>query len=149
MIRSFAQIPGALCALVLAFSFAAPATAQQAEIAAAQAAVQRATQADADQYAPDLIQSARQKVSQAQALGDTRKGRREGPGLAMAAQADADLARARSEQATTQAKLAQEQAEVDRLRRALATPEPPPPSAPLPPADALPALPVTTPEGTP
>ncbi len=149
MIRSFAQIPGALCALVLAFSFAAPATAQQAEIAAAQAAVQRATQADADQYAPDLIQSARQKVSQAQALGDTRKGRREGPGLAMAAQADADLARARSEQATTQAKLAQEQAEVDRLRRALATPEPPPPPAPLPPADALPALPVTTPEGTP
>gem|GEM_PF-91235 len=126
MIRSFAQFPGLLCAACLAFAAAPSAHAQEAalaELASAQAAVQRAADADADQYAPDLIQAAREKVSQAQALAQTRSGRKQAPLVALQAQADADLARARSEQATTQAKLAQEQSEIDRLRMALNLPE--------------------------
>lgn len=126
MIRSFAQIPGLLCAACLAFAAIPAAHAQDAavaELAAAQASVQRATQADADQYAPDLIQAARDKVSQAQALTESRSGRKQAPQVALQAQADADLARARSEQATAQGKLAQQQAEIDRLRKTLNLPE--------------------------
>lgn len=126
MIRSFAQIPGLLCAACLAFAAVPSAHAQQAalaELAPAQAAVQRASEADADQYAPDLIQAARGKVSQAQVLAQSRGGRKQAAQVALQAQADADLARARSEQATTQARLAQEQSEIDRLRRALDQPE--------------------------
>ncbi|WJI16250.1 DUF4398 domain-containing protein [Pseudoxanthomonas winnipegensis] len=118
-----------------------------AELAAAQAAVQRASDADADQYAPDLIQAARDKVSQAQALGESRSGRKQIPLLALQAQADADLARARSAQATAQARLAQEQSEIDRLQKVLAAPPPAP--TPLPPQDTLPKLPLDAPGGTP
>ncbi|WP_325052719.1 DUF4398 domain-containing protein [Pseudoxanthomonas winnipegensis] len=121
-----------------------------AELAAAQAAVQRASDADADQYAPDLIQAARDKVSQAQALGESRSGRKQIPLLALQAQADADLARARSAQATAQARLAQEQSEIDRLQKVLAAPPPAPPApTPLPPQDTLPTLPLDAPGGTP
>ncbi len=127
MIRSFAQFSGLLCAACLLACTAMPSAYAQeaalAELASAQAAVQRAADADADQYAPDLIQAAREKVSQAQALSETRSGRKQAPQIALQAQADADLARARSEQATTQAKLAQEQSEIDRLRKALNLPE--------------------------
>jgi hypothetical protein len=126
MIRSFAQFPGLLCAACLALAAFTTAQAQEAgiaELASAQAAVQRATEADADQYAPDLIQAARDKVSQAQSLAETRSGRKQAPQVALQAQADADLARARSEQATIRAKLAQEQSEIDRLRKALNLPE--------------------------
>lgn len=126
MNRSFAQFRWLLCAACLAFMAAPLASAQEAapaELAAAQAAVQRATDADADQYAPDLIQTARDKVSQAQALAEARSGRKQAPLVALQAQADADLARARSEQATVQAKLAQEQSEIDRLRKAVNQPE--------------------------
>lgn len=150
MIGSFAQIPVLLCAAALALVAVPPAHAQDAalaELASAQAAVQRATDADADQYAPDLIGAARDKVSQAQALAQTRSGRRQAPLLAGQAQADADLARARSNQAVAQARLAQAQAEVERLQQALAAPPPAP--SPLPPRDALPPLPLASPEATP
>lgn len=126
MIRSFAQFPGLLCAACLALTAFSTAHAQEAaiaELASAQAAVQRASQADADQYAPDLLQAARDKVSQAQALAETRGGRKQAPQVALQAQADADLARARSEQASTRAKLAQEQSEIERLRKVLDLPE--------------------------
>jgi hypothetical protein len=142
MIGSFAQIPGLLCAACLALAVMPSARAQEAalaELAQAQAAVQRATDADADQYAPDLIRAARDKVSQAQALAATRGGRRQAPLLAEQAQADADLARARSQQAAAQARLAMAQAEVERLQKALGAP----PSSPLPP------LPLAAPEATP
>lgn len=150
MIRSFAQILALLCALDLALAVVSPAHAQEAalaELAAAQAAVQRATDADADQYAPDLIAAAREKLSQAQALIQTRSGRRQAPLLAGQAQADADLARARSDLAVAQARLAQAQAEVQRLQQALAAPPTAAPApAPLPAQDALPPLPAATPE---
>ncbi len=154
MIRSFAQFSRRLCVTGLAFlALSAAAQAQEvgvAELAAAQAAVQRASDADADQYAPDLIQAARDKVSQAQALGESRSGRKQIPLLAMQAQADADLARARSAQATAQARLAQEQSEIDRLQKVLAAPPPAPPApTPLPPQDTLPTLPSAAPGGTP
>ncbi len=126
MIRSFAQIPGLLCAACLALAAIPAAHAQEAavaELAAAQASVQRATEADADQYAPDLIQAARDKVSQAQALTESRSGRKQAPQVALQAQADADLARVRSEQATAQGKLVQQQSEIDRLRKTLNLPE--------------------------
>lgn len=151
MIRSFAQFSRRLCVTGLAFlALGAAAQAQEvgvAELAAAQAAVQRASDADADQYAPDLIQAARDKVSQAQALGESRSGRKQIPLLALQAQADADLARARSAQATAQARLAQEQSEIDRLQKVLAAPPPAP--TPLPPQDTLPKLPLDAPGGTP
>jgi hypothetical protein len=152
MIRSFAQIPGLLCAACLALAAMPAAHAQEAvvaELTAAQASVQRATEADADQYAPDLIQAAREKVSQAQALSQSRSGRKQAPQVALQAQADADLARVRSEQATVQAKLSQGQAEIARLQKTLAAPPPAPASSPLPAQDTLPMLPSTTPEGTP
>ncbi|SEK42429.1 protein of unknown function [Pseudoxanthomonas sp. GM95] len=152
MIRSFAQFSGLLCAACLAFTAMPAAHAQEAavaELTSAQAAVQRATDADADQYAPDLIQAARDKVSQAQSLAETRSGRKQAPLVALQALADADLARARSEQASAQARLSQEQSEIDRLQKALATPPPAPaPPVALPPQNTLPALPTTLPETT-
>ena len=66
MNRSFAQIRIALYAIAVTFALAGAARAQQAlpGLGDAQVAVDRATQADADQYAPDLIASARAHLEQ-------------------------------------------------------------------------------------
>ena len=97
-----------LYVMAFAFALSAPAWAQDAalELAQARQAVDKATQADADQYAPDLIGLARQGLEQAQR-----------------AAADADLARVRSEEATVTAQLQLRRNEVNQLQRQLSTGE--------------------------
>ncbi|MEE7546996.1 DUF4398 domain-containing protein, partial [Xanthomonas sp. Kuri4-1] len=95
MTASFAQIRRSLYVTACAFALSAPALAQVAlpELAAAEQAVQRATQADADQYAPDLVNLARQELMQAQQAALDRGQRKQAPQIAVRAAADADLAR--------------------------------------------------------
>ena len=126
MHRSFAQFRRSLCVMVGAFmllaGLAAPLHAQQAavpELAAAQQAVNRADQADADQYAPDLLNSARSALAQAQSAAATRRDRKLAPELAARATADADLARARSNEAVANAQLQQRRQEISELQRTL------------------------------
>ncbi len=124
---SFAQFHRFLCVTVGAFALlaalAAPAHAQVAaspELVAAQQAVNRADQADADQYAPELLDSARTALSQAQAAAAaSRRERKLAPGLALRATVDADLARARSEEAVANARLQQRRQEIGELQRTL------------------------------
>ena len=126
MHRSFAQFRRFLCVTVGAFAllaaFAAPSHAQVAlvpELVAAQQAVDRADQADADQYAPELLASARAALEQAQAAAADRRERKLAPGLGLRATVDADLARARSEEAVANARLQQRRQEIGELQRAL------------------------------
>ena len=126
MHRSFAQFRRSLCVTVGAFAllaaFAAPLHAQVAlapELTAAQQAVNRADQADADQYAPELLDSARTALAQAQAAATSRRDRKLAPGLALRATVDADLARARSEEAVANARLQQRRQEIGELQRTL------------------------------
>ena len=124
---SFAQFRRCLWALVAATGLAVTAQAQvvaSPEVQRAQRAVQQAQDAVADQYAPDLLESARQRLIQAQAgaMSLSRGDRREAEQLAREVAADADLARARSERAQAEAALAQRQAEIAELRRSLELP---------------------------
>ena len=126
MHRSFAQFGRSLCVLVGAFlllaGLSAPLQAQVAgmpELAAAQLAVNRADQADADQYAPELLNSARSALAQAQAAAATRRDRKLAPELAARASADADLARARSNEAVANAQVQQRRQEIGELQRTL------------------------------
>ncbi len=125
MTSSFAQIRRLLCASVCAFalhvSLAAPVLAQVTvdELAAAQQAVARADQADADQYAPELLASARQALAEAQAAAAVRRERRNAPALAQRASADADLALAKSQEAVALARLQQATTEIAELQRTL------------------------------
>lgn len=127
MNRSFAHFPEFLhavaAATLLSVTLAVPARAQVAatvpELQAAQQAVGRADQADADQYAPDLIAAARQTLSQAQAAAADRRQLKLVPQLAQRATAEADLARARSEEAATNARLQQRRGEIAELKRKL------------------------------
>lgn len=123
MMASFAQMRRSLYVTACAFALSAPAFAQVAppELASAEQAVQQATQADADQYAPDLVNLARQELMQAQQAALDRRERKQAPRLALRAAADADLARARSEEAVAQAQLEQRRAEVARLQSSLNT----------------------------
>jgi hypothetical protein len=127
MIRSFAQfrLPLYVMAAALALSVAAisPLQAQTAtppELEAAQQAVHKATQADADQYAPDLLNAARQGLTQAQAA-QAQRDRKLALSLALRAAADADLARVRSNEAVANAELQQRRDEVADLQRRLST----------------------------
>lgn len=93
------------------------------ELAAARQAVTRAEDADADQYAPQELGTARTELSQAQAAmsgGDQDEARR----LSLAAAADADLAYARSREALATAELNQRRAEVTELRSRLQETQP-------------------------
>ena len=126
MHRSFAQFRLCLCVMVGAFGLSAalsgPVLAQVAispEIVAAQQAVNRADQADADQYAPELLATARNSLAQAQAAAANRRDRKLAPDLALRATADADLARARSVEAVANAQLQQRQSEIAELQRTL------------------------------
>ena len=127
MNRSFAQFRRSLCVTVGAFALlaalAAPLLAQVAspELAAAQQAVNRADQADADQYAPELLNSARTALAQAQAAAASRRDRKLVPELALRATVDADLARARSNEAVAQAQVQQRRQEIGELQRTLET----------------------------
>ena len=124
---SFAQLRHLLYVTACASALCASAWAQDpaaADLLAAQQAVERADRADADQYAPELLQSARQRLIQAQAgaMSRSRGDRREAEQLAREVAADADLARARSERAQAEAALAQRRAEIEGLRRSLDLP---------------------------
>lgn len=124
---SFAQFRRCLWALVAATGLAVTAQAQvvaSPDVQRAQRAVQQAQDADADQYAPELLESARQRLIQAQAgaMSRSRGDRREAEQLAREVAADADLARARSELAQAEAALAQRRAEIEGLRRSLDLP---------------------------
>lgn len=115
-----------LYVMALALALSAHALAQDGaqELAQARQAVEKATQADADQYAPDLVQLARQGLQQAQiAANGGRSERRNAPALAQRAAADADLARARSEEATAVAQLQLRRNEVSQLEKQLQTGE--------------------------
>lgn len=121
MTASFAYLSRSLCAITCALALSLPAMAQDAaaDLAAASVAVQRATEADADQYASDLIEQARQNLGQAQLAAGDRKLRKEAPLLAQRAAAEADLARVLSEEAVANADLQQRRAEIAQLQRSL------------------------------
>ena len=121
MNRSFAQIRAALYAIAVTFALAGAARAQQAlpGLGDVQLAVDRATQADADQYAPDLIASARAHLEQAQAASMDRRAQKQVPALATQAALEADLARARSMETVANAKLAQRRSDIQQLQRTL------------------------------
>ncbi len=120
MTASFAQFRLPLLAAVLASGLAGCASAPPptSELSAAQQAVLRADDADADQYAPQDLNAARSALSAAQAAlsqGKHEDARR----LAQTAVAEADLAHAHSREAVTRAELEQRQAEIAELRRRL------------------------------
>ncbi len=145
---SFAQNAGsryaAAMAILLGVTFAGSAVAQVVpEVQAAQQAVDRADQADADQYAPDLLASARQGLAAAQTASQGgRSERRQAAVLAQRAAADADLARARSQEAVARAQLEQRRAEIAELQQRLEQPPSPPPALP---STTLPDAPLSEP----
>lgn len=120
MHRSFAQFRYLLLGAVLACTISACATLPPptAELNSAQQAVVRATGADADQYAPDPLATARTGLTRAQAAmaegrnDDARK-------LALAAWSDADLAYALSREALATSELVQRRSEVEQLQQRL------------------------------
>ena len=89
-----------------------------AELSAAQQAVSRAGDADGDQYAPDVLTTARSELAQAQAA--MAKGRDDDArALSVAAAAAGDLAFAQSRASVTQQEYQQRRSEIDRLRQQL------------------------------
>jgi len=120
MHRSFAQFRHLLLGTVLACALGACASMPPptAELNNAQQAVVRATGADADQYAADQVDLAREGLGRAQAA--MAEGREDvARKLALAAWADADLAYALSREALAAAELAQRQSEVEQLQQRL------------------------------
>lgn len=125
MRKSFAHFPRALHAALAAglLSLAGCATMPPptAELDAAQQALARAEAADAEQYAPDALQRARAAMARAQAA--MARGREdEAREAALAANADADLARVSSAAETTRAEYRQRQEELAGLRTRLQMP---------------------------
>ena len=117
MHRSFAQIRHLLLGTVLACAISACASMPPptTELNNAQQAVVRATGADADQYAADQVDLAREGLGRAQAA--MAEGREDvARKLALAAWADADLAYALSREALAKAELAQRRSEVEQLQ---------------------------------
>ena len=122
MAASFAQFRFALqalaCGCVLALTACASTPPPTGELNAAQQAVSRAADADADQYAGADLTRARSLLTQAQgAMADGREA--EARDLALRASALAGLARARSQEAATNAELEQRRAEIADLRQRL------------------------------
>ena len=108
------------CGLAMAFALAGCASLPPptAELDAAQQAVARAENADADQYAAAELAQARDALARAQAA--MARGREDDARLdANAATADADLARVLSQAATTRADRRQREAELAALRARL------------------------------
>ena len=121
---SFAHFPtrghARICGLAIAFALAGCASLPPptAELDAAQQAVARAENADADQYAAAELAQARDALARAQAA--MARGREDDARLdANAATADADLARVLSQAATTRADRRQRAAELAALRARL------------------------------
>lgn len=122
MATSFAQIRSALqvpvFGAVLAITACASLPPPTAELGAAQAAVARAANGDADQYAPDDLARARSALELAQAAMAAGR-QRDARALAVQAAASADLADARSQAAVADTELAQRRAEITRLKQRL------------------------------
>jgi outer membrane protein OmpA-like peptidoglycan-associated protein len=112
------------CWLAMAFALSGCASLPPptAEFDAAQQALARAQDADADQYAPAEIAQARSGLERAQEAM-TRGRDNEARAAALAATADADLARVLSAAAAAGADRRQRQAELAELRRRLQLPE--------------------------
>lgn len=116
-IRSRQAMLSLSCAL-LALTACATLPPPTSELAAAQQAVSRAGEADADQYAPELIGSARSELAQAQiAMADGRQ--EQARAAALAAAAGGDLAYAQSHAQVLEQDHAQRRAEIARLRAQL------------------------------
>ena len=111
--RPLHVMAAAVAALALTPAFAQ--SVPTPELEAAVRAVQRADQADADQYAPEPLAAARQSLAQAQST----RNKKESLDFALRAAADADLARARSEEAVATAEVGQRRAEIADLQRQL------------------------------
>ena len=106
-------------ALMLAWSGVAMAqSAPIPEVETARQAVDRADQADADQYAADPMARARGLLAQAQQAQSNRD-KKDAIEFALRAAADADLARAQSAEAVTQSELQLRKAEIVDLQRKL------------------------------
>ncbi|WP_240095692.1 OmpA family protein [Thermomonas flagellata] len=121
---SFAHFPAARqvrrlgLATVVALAGCASLPPPTAELDTARVAVERAQQADADQYAAEMIARARAELEQAQA--EAARGREDkARSAAVAAAADADFARIQSEAAVLAADRRQRLAELARLRQRL------------------------------
>ena len=122
MASSFAHFRTALqalvCGCVLALTACASLPPPTGEINAAQQAVARAADADAEHYAGEELARAQSLLTMAQAaLAERRES--DARDLGQRAAALADLAHARSREATTAAELEQRRAEVARLRGSL------------------------------
>ena len=122
MASSFAHFRTALqalaCGCVLALTACASTPPPTGEINAAQQAVARASDADAEHYAGEELARAQRLLAMAQAALSERREAEAGD-LARRAAALADLAHARSREASTLSELEQRQAEITRLRRSL------------------------------
>jgi outer membrane protein OmpA-like peptidoglycan-associated protein len=142
--RRALQAPFACFALLVAGCATLPPP--TAELDAAQQALSRAEAADAEQYAADELARARDALSRAQAA--MARGRdTEAREAALAAGADADLARVRSTAETTRAEFRQQQDGIANLRARLQMDAMPPamdpfgaPAVGAPPAQRLQAL---------
>ena len=111
-------LQAALAGLVLLLAGCATLPPPTAELNAAQQALARAEAADADQYAADDVARARDALARAQAA--MARGRdAEAREAALAASADADLARVRSTAETTRAEFRQQQDGIAELRERL------------------------------
>ncbi|MCA1714633.1 MAG: DUF4398 domain-containing protein, partial [Gammaproteobacteria bacterium] len=122
MRSSFAQFQSTLraagCGLALALAGCATLPPPTMELSAAQQAVSRADNADADQHAALILDQARAALTQAQAA--MARGRdNDARHLALSAAADADLAHALSRAAVTAQELRQRQAEIAELQQRL------------------------------
>lgn len=122
MAASFAQFRFALqalaCGCVLALTACASTPPPTGELNAAQQAVSRAADADADQYAATDLSRARALLTQAQgAMAEGREA--EARDLALRSAALGGLALARSREAATGAELEQRRAEIADLRQRL------------------------------
>jgi starvation-inducible outer membrane lipoprotein len=122
MATSFAYLRTTLqalaCGCVLALTACASTPPPTGELAAARQAVSRASDADAEQYASSELARAGELLAQAQAaMAGGREG--EARDLALRSAALADLATARSREASVGAELEQRRAEVADLRQRL------------------------------
>lgn len=126
MNASFAQIrcsrqalrPLLLTALLAVLGACASVPPPTAELTTAQQAVSRATEADGDQYAPDVLATARSELALAQAA--MAKGRQaDARALALSAAAAGDLAYAQSHAETVRQDYEQRRGEIATLRQQL------------------------------
>lgn len=117
-LRGRAQAASLVILLTFPMLCAAKTPPPTAEIDAAQVAVLRAERADAEQYAGETLQRARDALARAQAALAARRSD-DAVVQARLAAAEADYAQARSREAAQQDELAHRRAEIAELRKTL------------------------------